>query len=241
MTAPKSTASAIPAPWVEPVAGYVERLVSLFGPRLLAATLYGPWPAAPDASGPTLASVAVFDRIDLEALRQFGQEGYRFGRQGFAAPWVLTPEGIESSRDTFPLELINIGQQHVTAHGRDFFGQLTIEPSHVRLACERELRVIGIHLERGVLTAGRDEEHLGRIVRHAGQSLGNVLRGLRWLAGQREAVGPFDLVAATEKLLGHELPGVRRTMDHSDTAYWSKFTQLHADIQALGQLADRWI
>jgi hypothetical protein len=240
MTAPKSPPIGIPEDWTDPVAEYVERLVDLCGPRLLAVTLYGPWPLAAADKGPTLASVAVLDRVDLSALRRVGEEGYRFGRRGFAAPWVLTPATIDRSRDTFPLELIAIGQQHVTPHGADFFTDLALDPTHVRLACERELRVLGIHLERGVLSAGSDEEHLGRIGWHAVQSLIGVLRGLLWLTGQRNPLSPFNLVAASERLLDRELPGVRRTLDHSDTANWSKFEQLHADIQALGERADRW-
>jgi hypothetical protein len=240
MTAPQSTASAIPEHWAEPVAHYVERLVALCGPRLLGVTLYGPWRHQPAPSGPTLSSVVVFDRIDLEALRRVGEEGYRFGRQGLAAPWVLTPEGIDTSRDTFPLELIAIAAEHVTPHGTDYFGNLAIEPAHVRLACERELRVIEIHLERGLLTAGRDEEHLGRLVQHSGHSLLGVLRGLLWLNSQRKPLAPFELVGQSEKLLSRQLPGVRRSLDHADTAHWSKFQQFHADILALGRLADGW-
>jgi len=234
------SAAAVPELWAEPVARYVERLVELCGPRLLAVTLYGRWPEAPAGQGPTLASIAVFDRIDLGVLRAVGSEGHRFGRRGFAAPWVLTPTLIDRSRDTFPLELIEIVQQHVTPHGTDFFAGLAIEPADIRLACERELRVLEIHLQRGVLPAGDNEEQLGRIGTHALHTLLRVLTGLAWLSGQREPQPPFERVATAEKLLSRQLPGVRRTLDHSDTAYWSKFNLLHADIQALGETADRW-
>ncbi len=222
------------------MAGYIERLVALCGPRLLAVTLYGPWPVASAGQGPTLSSVAVFDRIDLDALAAVGSEGHRFGRQGIAAPWVLTPQLIDRSRDTFPLELIEIFEQHVTPHGTDFFVDLAIEATHVRLACERELRVLEIHMQRGVLTAGGNEEQLGRIAWHATHARLRVLSGLAWLSGQRQAERPFDRVATAEKLLGRNLPGVRRTLDNSDTAYRSKFNLLYADIQALGEMADRW-
>ncbi|HEX4142623.1 MAG TPA: hypothetical protein VHY91_03660 [Pirellulales bacterium] len=247
MTAPAPTpanpgvsAATVPEPWAEAVARYVERLAELCGPRLLAVTLYGRWPEAPAKRGPMLSSVAVFDRIDLATLRAVGREGHRFGRQGFAAPWVLTPTLIDRSRDTFPLELIEIVQQHTTPRGTEFFASLAIAPADVRLACERELRVLEIHLQRGVLTAGDDEEHLGRIGLHAVHALLRILNGLGWLSGRLEVMPPFELVAASEKLLSRELPGVRRALDHSDTAHWSKFNLLHADIQALGLAADRW-
>jgi hypothetical protein len=230
----------VPEHWAEPVARYLERLAQLCGPRLLAVTFYGRWPAASAGQGPTVSSVAVFDRIDLSVLRAVGSEGHRFGRRGFTAPWVLTPALIESSRDSFPLELIEIVQHHTTPFGTDFFAGLAILPPDIRLACERELRVLEIHLQRGILTAGDDEEQLGRIAWHAVHSLLRVLAGLAWLSGRREPAAPFELVATAEKLLARELPGVRRTLDHSDTAHWSKFNLLHADIQALGETADRW-
>ena len=63
-----------------------------------------------------------------------------------------------------------------------------------------------------------------------------------WRGFPAAASRPLRLhcVATAEKLLSRELPGVRRTLDHSDTAHWSKFNLLHADIQALGETADRW-
>ncbi|HTU24574.1 MAG TPA: hypothetical protein VMF30_04205 [Pirellulales bacterium] len=231
---------AVPPAWAEPVAWYVERLVALSGQRLEAITLYGHWPQEPARRGPTLSSVAVFDRIDLETLRRVGREGHRFGAWGFSAPWALTRTAIDRSRDTFPLELIEIVQRRAPLHGPDFFADLTIHPTHVRLACERELRVLEIHLQRGVLTAGDDEEHLGRVGAHALHTLLRILAGLAWLTGRYDYEGPFARVATAERLLDRELLGVRRTMDHSDTAYRHKFHLLHADIQALGDSADRW-
>ena len=91
-----------------------------------------------------------------------------------------------------------------------------------------------------MLTAGDDEEQLGRIGHHALHPLMRVLGGLAWLAGRREAERPFEQLASIEKLLHRDLPGVRRTMDTSETAHRSKFKLLYADIQALGETADRW-
>ena len=75
-----------------------------------------------------------------------------------AAPTVFTPAYLARSVDTFPLEFIEIQQQHVTVLGEDHFAPLVFEPAHVRLQCERELKVLEIGLQQGILVSqGRSE------------------------------------------------------------------------------------
>ena len=131
---------------------------------------------------------------------------------------------IDDSRDTFPLELLEIVQRHVDVHGPDYFDQLDFEPAHVRLQCERELKVIEIQLQRGLLMAAGDERSLGRLGGHLGQTLLRILRGLAWLAGDRQPRTLYGLVEAAEHSIARELGGIRRVLDDSDPADWSKFS-----------------
>jgi hypothetical protein len=217
---------------------YLARLGALCGPRLLSVAFYGPFDSHAAGAAGALTNAVIFDAVDLELLSRIAAEGARFGRAGIAAPWALTAALVDDSRDSFPLELIEIQQRHVTIFGPDFFSGLGFEPAHVRLQCERELKVIEIHLQRGLLAAAGDERLLGRVGLHLAQTLLRILRGLLWLGGDRVPRGGFELVAAVEPFVARGLPGVRRALDDSETASWSKFSDLHADVRALRDFAD---
>jgi hypothetical protein len=235
MTATQLPLDRLAEPLREPVAAYAARLQALCGPQLLAVTFYGPL-RRPQPGQPTvLANAAVFRQVDLEMLARIAREGRHFGRSGIAAPWALTPELIAGSRDSFPLELLEIAVARVTVLGTDFFADLVFEPAHVRLQCERELKVIEIHLQRGLLAAAGDTRALGRLNRQLGHTMVRVLRGLAWLAGERRDRSTYELVDAVETSTGRHLSGVRQTFDDSLPASWEMFSQLHADVRALGE------
>jgi len=218
---------------------YVARLNRLAGKQLLAAALYGV--GLPDfLAGRNLAAqnVLVLERVDLDLLRRLATESTALARANFAAPLIMTPAYIEASRDTFPLELIEIQQQHLTLTGPDLFAPLAFEPSHVRLQCERELKTVLIGMHQRLLVSQGSEALLGVASRDVADALLRVLRGLVWLADQREARPPMQLVAAAERLVGRKLPGVYAALDDADTAGWHKFQQLYEDVQALGHFAD---
>ena len=110
---------------------------------------------------------------------------------------------------------------------------------HVRLQCERELKVIEIHLQRGLLAAAGDERALARLGHHLGHTLVRMLRGLAWLGGDRQVRSAYGQIDAAEAQLGRELPGVRRLLDDSVGFGWEAFSLLHADVQILRETADR--
>jgi hypothetical protein len=222
-----------------PVRRFADWLAATCADQLLSLAMYGPvvsgdWPA-----GKRLArSAMVLRAIDLELLRRLALEGSQFEPDRLAPPIVLTPESIEHSRDTFALELLEIQQGRFVVLGDDHFASLTFDRDHVRLQCERELRVIAVAMRQGLLASGGGDERLGALSTDLTHSLLRVLGGLVWLEGAPHPGRVFSLVAEVEKLSGQALSGVYSALDRSDTAGWHKFRRLYADIEALEKFAD---
>jgi hypothetical protein len=225
----------------EPAARYAQRLKELGGANVLGLVFHG---AAVDGSFDrtrhTAQNVVVVETLRLDDLRQLGVEGPSFGRFHIAAPIVLTPRLIAGSLDTFPLEFIEILQRHVTISGPEYFSEeiLPIQDAHVRLQCERELKIIQISLQQGLLKIGAHDRRLSALSLNLGENLLRVLRGLVWIHGQRRALPKFELVAAAAQVVGRELEGVNGALNDADTAGWAKVQALYDDVQALGQFVD---
>lgn len=220
---------------------YVEMLRQLAGPNVLGVTVYG---AALDSGfepGRQAArNVVVLEHVDLDLLRRVAEHGVHLARSGIEAPLIMTPAYIDGSRDTFPLELLEIAQRHVTIDGEDYFAALAFEADHVRLQCEHELKALLIRLRRGLLSAAGRTAPIPALLADACDDLLRVLRGMLWLKGQREALAARELLSGVERLTALRLDGARGALDGAVRREWGAFDAFYRDVEALGKAVNDW-
>ena len=229
-------------PQAKPAIEVLAKLLhELFAARVNALTVFG---AAID--GPfhpaqhNIQSVLVLEQVELDTLRQLAQHGPELGRSALAAPLIMTPNYINASLDTFPLEFIEIQQHHETVSGPDHFQNLTFEDQHVRLQCERELKSILIGMRQGLLAAAGRDQLLSALGTGATERLLRALRGLLWLRGTRTPQPTTELLQAVEKIVERELSGIHRVLEVSEPIGWQEFKALYHDVATLGEIADAW-
>ncbi len=225
----------------EPARTYARTVQQVAGKDAAALAFYGlVLGGAVDLSTQPARNVLVLETINLETLRSLGSQASRHARTGIAAPVVMTPEYIARSRDTFPLELLQIQQQNVLVFGKDFFSELTFEDAHVRMQCERELKTALLAMHHGLLaTAGRDR-WLHEAVANVAEGLVRILRGISWLKGIRDARPAADVLTEVEQAVGRKLPGIRAALDPTQRHDWGAFQLLYDDVAGLGTLIDAW-
>jgi hypothetical protein len=218
---------------------FAERMQLVAGPSI-GLTIFGPAVTGSIRSGTRIESVLLLESIDLTMLRRLASAGAQSHAEHFAPPLVMTRPSLLSSRDTFPLELLAIQQQHVTVLGDDVFDGLTFEPRDMRLECERELRTMLLAMRQALLVSGGDETSLDALQRHAEMGLLRILRGLLWLKGQKHAPMPEQTLIEMEALARRPLLGVRAAIEHGGGRGWQHFRLLYDDLDALGNLTDAW-
>jgi hypothetical protein len=185
-------------------------------------------------------SVLMLRSIDLELLRRLGAAGRHYGRFGMAAPLIMTPEFLKSSRDTFPLELIEIQQAHWIVFGPDYFSDLKFEDRDMRLQCEREMDVLLIGLQQGLLSTSGIEDQLTLLQHDWLGALLRALRGRLWLKGHKERLPADRVVAEISGIVNRPLDGIRHVLATPDSLGWQTFRELHADVAALRTAVDGW-
>jgi hypothetical protein len=223
----------------ESVRQYTDELIALAGSKLLGLTLYGPIARGQFIPARhAVQSVVVLDHIDLDLLRRLARDGSRFGRKHISAPLMMTPASIRESRDTFPLEFLEIQQCRVHVLGTDYFADLKFEREHVRLQCERELKSQLIGLRQGLLAAAGREKLLGTLEVNVVNSLLRAMRGLIWLQGRTAPVAAETIVTEMEGLTHATLNGIRAILDDSAARGWDQFVGLYNDLLTLQTKAD---
>lgn len=239
MTAEMPGLSRVVEAMQSPIEQYAKLLQGLAGKNARALTLFGSIAAgAFDSAGHTVRSVLVLGDMDLGFLRELANHGTKLGKARIAAPLVMTPDYIRSSADTFPLELIEIQQNHIVVFGDDEFSELSFEDAHVRLQCERELKTTLIGLRQGLLGAAGQEKFVIAIKKDLGEGLIRTLRGLLWLKGQKEGKPASQVVAEVEKITERKLSGVRGAISAAPSHDWKDFEAFYNDVKALGDFVD---
>lgn len=127
----------------------VRRLVGALEARLSSVVVYGP---AADGAHPTPGGAyLLIVLVDLEpdALRRLREPvGWWLGR-GHPWPRLFTPELLRASADVFPIELVDLAARHRVVFGPDPIEGIPIDPAHLRLQLERELREKLMRLREG--------------------------------------------------------------------------------------------
>ncbi len=240
MTEPSATVGALPANSRAAFRELAELLTHLAGDSLLELSAFGGWLVAdPLYNGTPARSVAVLRQVDLLLLDQLAREGVRFGKLGLAAPLMMTPEYIAASCDTFPLELLEIQQQHAVLAGKDHFATLQFKPADVRLQCERELKGELIHLRQGLLAAAGNYKQLGELCRHEAERATRVLRGVLHLSGRESPRLSAELVAQAALHTGVTLDGLVALVGATRYVDFAAFERLYMDWAALADYVDR--
>ncbi|MFQ5850872.1 MAG: hypothetical protein ACE5JU_09825 [Candidatus Binatia bacterium] len=228
-------------PMRQPIQQYAEQVRALAGDNALALTLFGAIAAGSfDKTRHTVRNVLVLESVDLEMLRRLAKDGAKLGKARISAPLIMTPAYIKASLDTFPLELIEIHQCHITLFGHDHFETLSFNDAHVRLQCERELKTILIGMRQGLLAAAGREKIFAAIETNVAESLVRTLRGLLWLKDQRDAKPSAQVISEVENIIERKLPGVRDALGVSGPHGWDQFRTLYEDVETMGRIIDAW-
>ena len=224
-----------------PLQRYAGTLKELAGNNARSLTLFGAIAAgAFNPRSHTARSVFVVGEVDLEMLHRLARQGPRLGKARIAAPLIMTPEYINASMDTFPLEFLEIAQHHLCVFGEDYFRELPLEAAEVRHECEREIKTIQLAMRQALLAAAGRDKALTTVEVDVGERLLRSLRGLLWLHGDTEPKAALDAVAAIEDGIQRSLPGVRSAIDNRSGHGWEEFKTLYADVDALRTHINAW-
>lgn len=196
---------------------FVALCRSVFGERLVSLTLYGSYLRETFSPGVSDVNVLVIVSENLpDALRRLGRQGRRLMRKNRITPLVLSRREFVSSADVFPMEYMDIVENHQVLVGPDVTSELEIDRQNLRHQIEHELRGNLVSLRQLAVAAGKPRLFRARLLRRellqGYGRLAALLRGLLRLKGVSEIpTAPEELVSAVNAALGFE-PGPIMTL-----------------------------
>jgi hypothetical protein len=172
----------------------VERLAAA-REHLVAVVLYGArahGDYAEDAEHIFL--LIVLRDTSLEAVASVGPAIRWWRKKHKPMPRILSPELIREAADVFPIEFLDITAHHLVLWGEDPFGDLDVQPDHLRLQCERELREKMMRLQEGYIETGGKSRSIRRLMIESYLAFANIFRGCLHLIGDGVPVHTLDAV-----------------------------------------------
>lgn len=178
----------------------VEDLQALLGPELLGVGLYGS--AAGSSYHKGLSDINLMLVVgEAAGLRPSALIPFcrKWAPARVATPLLLTPEYLATSRDVFPVELLGLAHGLKMLFGTNPLANLTVDPGHLRLQLEREIKGKLTALRTRIM-AGGGEEALVALTREALPAFGALFAALCQL---RAGEYPQPAHLALERLAEH--------------------------------------
>lgn len=100
------------------------------------------------------------------------------------APLFLTRKHMETSTDVFPIEFLEMKENHLLLYGEDLLTSLEIDPANIRLFCEEQIKGKLIRIRQAFLEIGLKRKGIEALLKESLTTLTPIFRNLLRLKGK---------------------------------------------------------
>ncbi len=178
---------------VEP---YAKSMLELHGDNLDSIVVYGSSTGKDFIRGKSnINLLLVFKKLDLPDLKQSLKLVAKGRKKGIIAPLFLTETHIKTSTDVFPIEFLEMKENHLTIYGCDLLKDLDISEGNIRLQCEQQLKGKLIRLRQSYLEIGLKRKGIEALLNESLTSLIPVFRNMMRLKGAEIPLAKDEVIS----------------------------------------------
>ena len=161
---------------------FIIRLKNTYGEELISIVLYG--------SGASGEFTTRYSNVNLlvilkdTSLDNLNKISTLITRHKFQMikPLFFSEGYIKRSIDVFPIEFLDMKENHIVLHGKDVLSSLAIDIKNLRFQCEQELKAKLVNIKDAYLRI-RNKQELKRLLFSSFTSIIHILRNLVRLKG----------------------------------------------------------
>ncbi|MDO9516196.1 MAG: nucleotidyltransferase domain-containing protein [Syntrophales bacterium] len=175
----------------------------IYGDGLISVILYGSAAGGDYRPGKSdLNFLIVLSEEAIDHLDRALETVSRWRKKGVATPLFMTKSYIASSLDSYPLEFLNMQKGHLLVYGEDVLKDISFEPEHLRLQCEREIKGKLLLLRERFLETEGKARRVQELIAESITAFISIFGGLLYLKGTEIPSSRREIVEA----LARELP-----------------------------------
>lgn len=159
-----------------------EDYKNVFGNELVSLIIYGSAAGGYYVKGKSDINLLVVltqggaDRLEdsLDIVKQWN-------KRRVAVPWVMTASFIDKSLDCYPIEFLNLKNNHILIYGEDVLAQLQFRPEELRLQIEKEIKGKLILLRQGYLETAGSSRQIRQLISRSLTAFVSIFNALIYL------------------------------------------------------------
>ncbi len=205
MAVTESMLQDLPAETRQALRSYLKEVTELFGSSLQGVILYGSAAQGDFLPGRSnINLLLLLAQCEPAILQQYAKVHRRWNKEGIVVPLFLSEAELQSSANVFPLEYLEIKEQHILLDGRDPFPSLHIDQKNLPWQCEQEIRGNLLRLRQRFVEGGGKQEAVTILLPLSLTALLPCLRGLLRVLGLPIPRGVEALLTGLPSALGFD-------------------------------------
>ncbi len=193
---------------------FVKRIREAGGTNIESVILFGS--AVAGDFHPELSNLNMFCVLrdgSFESLRALTPVAKWWDRQKQPPPLCMTRQELERSTDVFPIELLDMQQQHRVLFGEDVLTGLQIPMNLHRVQVEYELREKLILLRQHVMMASENERRLAEVLQRSVSSFSTLFRHALIALGEPSPGNKREAIKSLERHLNLDFSAALQVLD----------------------------
>jgi hypothetical protein len=164
---------------------YAKEVIGVFGDQLEGMLLYGSAVRGEFISGRSNLNILLLvSSYDSAVLKQYSALHRKWSKEQIVVPLFLTEEELRMSAEVFPLEFLEIQEQHRVLGGRDPFIGFHVKADRLREAVVQGLTSQLLHLRQRYVEGGGGNDATTILLSLSITSTVPLLRGVQRLLGR---------------------------------------------------------
>ncbi|RJP57331.1 MAG: hypothetical protein C4541_10245 [Candidatus Auribacter fodinae] len=177
--------------------------------------------------------VCIFNSINLETLR-LSLPSLKFGSKfRIEPPLFFTMDYITSSLATFPMEFLEIIENHVTIYGDEKLNGLVVPRHNLRLQCEQQIKSLLLRMRQAYLEHGKNQKVLRMIIKDSFNNLFPIFRCLLRLENKPIPDNYEDVIMKISYLYqidGQFFVDIFRDKRKTEKIIWTEIERIYQDF-----------
>ncbi|MBP7792839.1 MAG: nucleotidyltransferase domain-containing protein [Candidatus Goldbacteria bacterium] len=175
---------------------FSDELLKKAGNNLVSLIVYGSVATGEYYKKSDYNTLIALNEIGLNELNAISALIKKWVSQGNAVPMIFTKETIKMSIDVFPLEFIDIKENHIVIYGEDLFKNMKINTKNLRLEVEKELKGIFLKLTRAYLMTEGKKNELKKLMLNSISGVISLFKGVLRVYKIKVPVKKYDVINA---------------------------------------------
>lgn len=126
----------------------------------------------------------------------------RWQKRRVSTPLILTEGYIRSALDSFPIEFLNMKQHYQVVYGKDVLAGIEIQPEHLRLQCEREIRGKLLYMREGYLNTHGKSDRIKHLIQASLPAFASIFSALLHLKNVEVPHSQREIIEQTVNQFG---------------------------------------